>query len=728
MQRTLSLLLLLSLLAPTRADEKAARTVEQIAETVRKSVVVITVPGRDGRQQGLGSGFVIGDGLIATNLHVVGDGRAVTVETTDGKKYQATAIHAFDRGLDLAVIRVDARGLPVLPLGDSARVKDGQAVVALGNPRGLKHSVVAGVVSGSRRIDGRPMLQVAIPIEPGNSGGPLVDMHGRVLGIMTAKSLVTPNLGFAVAIDSLKPLLKKPNTVLMSAWLTIGALDPEEWKPMLGSRWRQRAGRLIVETPGDGFGGRSYCLSLETPPPLPFEATVTVKLDDERGAAGLIFHAAEGRHYGFYPSGGGLRLTRFDGPDVYSWKILKQVRSPHYHPGEWNALKVSLSKDGIRCYVNDHLVAESDDTTRTTGQVGLAKFRDTRAEFKRFRVAKKLASVAVSAAAEARIKKALAGLAPASATPELLKKLSGEGSASLKVLRAQAKKLEQQAAQLRRLAQLVHQKTVAEELAKVLAAGDGKVDLLHAALLIARLDNEELDVDFYRHDVERRAKKVAAGLAKDAGDKARLEALNKYLFAERGFHGSRGDYYNRANSYLNEVLDDREGIPITLSVVYMELGRRLGLKLEGVGLPGHFVVRHVPAKGAAQLIDVYEGGKPLSKEEAAKRVEDITGAKLEERFLLAVPPRAIVVRILNNLLRVAQNEKDVAGTLRYLDLILVAMPDAARERGMRAVARFQLGDKKGALADLDWILEKMPEGIDLDGVRAIRRRMAGPDN
>ncbi len=84
-------------------------------------------------------------------------------------------------------------------------------------------------------------------------------------------------------------------------------------------------------------------------------------------------------------------------------------------------------------------------------------------------------------------------------------------------------------------------------------------------------------------------------------------------FTERGFHGSRGDYYNRSNSYLSEVIDDREGLPITLSVLYIELARRLGVRLEGVGLPGHFVVRHVPAKGEAQLIDVYEGGQPLTQ-------------------------------------------------------------------------------------------------------------------
>ena len=160
---------------------------------------------------------------------------------------------------------------------------------------------------------------------------------------------------------------------------------------------------------------------------------------------------------------------------------------------------------------------------------------------------------------------------------------------------------------LRQAALLLHQQEVLKEMAQLVRGKEADIDLVHAALLIARLDNDELDVEAYRREVERLAKKLAARLPKDADDKAKLATLNKYLFTERGFHGSRADYYHRANSYLNEVLDDREGLPIALSVLYMELGRRVGLNIQGVGLPGHFVVKHVPAKGAEQLIDVFDG-------------------------------------------------------------------------------------------------------------------------
>jgi regulator of sirC expression with transglutaminase-like and TPR domain len=704
--------------------------VEELAEKVRPAVVVITVEGRDGRPEGLGTGFVVSaDGLIATNRHVLGEGRPVSVETADGKKYDVTEVAASDRALDLAVVRIAARGLKPLELGDSAGLKDGQAVVAVGNPRGLRHSVVAGVVSGRREIEGRPMIQLAIPIEPGNSGGPLLDMHGRVQGILTIKSLVTPNLGFAVAVNSLKPLLAKPNPVPMSAWMTIGALDPDDWEPLGGSRWRQRAGRILVDGLGKGFGGRSLCLSRRPVPPLPYEVSVRVRLEDEAGAAGLVFDADGGDlHYGFYPSNGQLRLSRFDGPDVFSWKVLEQKASPHYRPGDWNTLKVRVEKGRIQCFVNDQPVITSTDDGLTEGRVGLAKFRDTSAEFKSFRLGRHLPPATRPADAVARVTKAINALpGGAGVPPGEVDRLAPDGAVSLGLLRERARDLEQQAARLRRLAEAVHERSVLDELARATAGKEESIDLVHAALLLARLDNEDVDVEAYRAEVERMARKVQEALPRDASEAHRLATLNRFLFKERGFHGSRGDYYNRSNSHLSEVIDDREGLPITLSVLYIELARRLGLKVEGVGLPGHFVVRHVPAKGEPVLIDVYEGGVPLSREEAGRKVEAITGQPLREEHLRAVGKKAVVVRMLHNLLGAAGRERDRAGMLRYADALLTVQPDDAEARGLRAGLRYDLGDRKGALEDIDWLLEHQPEGIDLERVRQMRRLLSAEE-
>jgi regulator of sirC expression with transglutaminase-like and TPR domain len=715
--------------AATSSDQPVAdKSVEQIAEGTRKSVVVITFAGRDGKRQGLGTGFIISpDGLIATNLHVLGEARPITVQLADGKHYNVASIHASDRSADLAIVRIDAKGLVALDLGNSDQLKEGQAIVALGNPRGLAGSVVAGVLSARRQVEGRPMLQVALPIEPGNSGGPVLDLHGRVQGILTMKSAVTNNLGFAMPINALKPLLKKPNPIPVARWLTIGALDPADWRTVFEGHWKQRAGRITAEGLGAGFGGRTLCLWQHPLPPLPYEVAVNVRLDDESGAAGLAFLADGGdRHYGFYPSGGQLRLTRFDGPDVFSWTILKQIASPNYRPGDWNMLKVRLEKDRMLCYVNGHLIVETGDDALTGGQVGLAKFRDTRAEFKNFRVAKKITELTIAADLARRIDQAVAAAGDrGSFQPEFVDRFLKEGPAGIASLRDRARELDHQAERLRDLADLVRQRQVQKELVRIFQTREEDIDLIEAALLVAKLDNDDLDVSAYGQEIERMVRAIRSSLARDADDRARLAALNKYLFEEQGFHGSRSDYYNRSNSYLNEVLDDREGLPITLSVLYMELARRLGVNVVGINLPGHFVVKHLPAKGEGQLVDVFDNGRVLPLAEARERVRAYTEREPEAEDLAIATKKTIMTRILANLTGLAQDEGNLKGMLRYLDTILVIAPDGANERLMRAGVRFRNGDRQGALQDVDWLLDHRPQEINLERVRELRRLLSG---
>ena len=406
---------------------------------------------------------------------------------------------------------------------------------------------------------------------------------------------------------------------------------------------------------------------------------------------------------------------------MFSWTVLGQKTSPHYRKGEWNTLRVRLEKDRIRCFVNDRLIFDQADDTFTSGKVGLARFRDSAAQFRLFRVGKSLPAATAPAALLASVTKLTEGLpleGPVRA--EQGKKLPA-GAGTLAALREKAGQLEKQAAQLRQLAQALHQKTVLDEMVKLLGKKEGDIDLIHAALLIARLDNDEVDVDAYRAEVDRLARKVQARLKKTASEADKLAALERLLFRERGFHGSRGDYYNRSNSYLSEVLDDREGLPITLSVLYIELARRLGVRVEGVGLPGHFVVRHVPKEGKPQLIDVYDDAARMSLADARLKVRGMAGRDLMDSDLKAVPARMILVRMFHNLLNVARQERDSAGMLRYLDGIVAINPEAVEERGMRVSLRFRTGDLAGARADVDWLLENKPEGVDLDRVKELRR-------
>lgn len=710
----------------TSSSAAESLNVERLTELVRKSVVVVSFTDRDNKTVGLGSGFVISkNGLIATNLHVIGEARPIFVQTADGKRHPVTEIHATDRVMDLAIIKIAANDLPTLELGDSSALKQGEDIVALGNPEGLTFSVVRGVVSGRREIDGKPMIQLAIPIEQGNSGGPLLDRFGRVHGILTMKSLVTRNLGFAVEINSLKPLLRKPNPIPLSRWLTIGALDAKRWQTLFGATWRQRAGRITVSGAGEGFGGRSLALSTITPPKVPFEVAATVKLDAEDGAAGLVFHAdGKDRHYGFYPSAGQLRFSRFDGPDVLSWQVLDEVRSSHYHPGEWNTLKVRIESDRIRCFVNDELVVESADVTYQSGQVGLAKFRETEAEFKGFQVAREIPPSRPSDDTITRVRGFIENIEikhPPNGS--LAEKLLPDASATTSILEQEAKSLEQKALRLRQLARQIHETRARRELAKLLEADPEAVDLLSAALCLAWIDNEEINVKAYVEQVDQMVAEIKANLGsiKEPTEQDTLKALDQYLFEQMGFHGSRTNYYSTSNSYLNEVLDDREGLPILLSVLYLEMAKRLGVKVVGVGLPGHFVVRHEPKDGPGQLIDPFNRGSKLSREEAVLMTERATNRPFDAEVLRSQAPKEILLRMLNNLMNVARDAGDPEAMLRYVETMVAIDAENAEFRWFRAVLRFQTARHAEAQEDTAWLIEKNAVEVDLSRVRELHQ-------
>ena len=726
---TLPILLHFLLLNVVQAQKPKSVSVQELAKQTRGSLALIRGASRDGRSRGLGTGFVVAKGLICTNLHVIGEARTFSVELASGKKLKVTGIHAWDRRLDLAVIRVSDDGLKPLPLAaTAAKTPQGAPIVAMGNPQGLKYSVVAGVLSETRLMEGRKMLQLAIPIEPGNSGGPVMDRQGKVLGIVTMKSLVTNNLGFAVTVDSLHRLLKDPNSVTLQKWLTIGRIDASEWTTVFGANWRQRAGRVLVEQPGKGFGGRSLCLSTQKPLKPPYEIGVSVKMDSERGAAGLAFRSdGKNRHYGFYPSSGAMRFVRFEGSSVYSWRVLHNKPSEHYRPGEWNHLKVRIEKDNkFKFFVNDKLVLERTDTAFKAGKIGLAKFRNTRAEFKDFLIAKSIKPTQLSAKDQAEIKKAISKLGPFEGiTPKKLDTLSKRSAASIRTLKKQSEELAKRAKELQRLANDVHVKSVINQL-KAVVSKEKDIDLITASMLIAQLDDREIDVTGYVKQFNRMVAQIKRGIPKKATEKQRLDTLNRYLFKENGFHGSRTEYYHPANRYMNRVLDDREGIPIMLSVLYMELGSKIGLKLEGVGLPGHFVVRFVPqkkdSKTKPKLIDVFDQGKTLNKEEAATKVKETSGQDLRDEHLAASSKKAILIRMLVNLLSISQSQRDSdrEATLRYLEALLTIDPTMVRERGFRALIRYQTGRKLAAIQDLDWFLEKKPQGVDLSRIRQMR--------
>ncbi len=710
-----------------KADDVAAiQDHSALITKVRASLVTIKLIGRDGDQIGMGTGFVIdSDGLIATAFHVISEGRPITVETSSGRKLPVISIEASDRASDLAIVRVDIEGKPLsaLPLADAEATAQGTRVLAFGNPLGLRNSVVAGIVSAVREVEGRELIQLAIPIEPGNSGGPLVDSTGTVRGIINMKSAIDDNLGFAIPIRELAPLREKPNPVSIDRWVRLGRINEKKWTPLFGATWQERGGLVTARGLGTGFGGRSLCLSNDSAPKTPFEIATLVRLDDEAGAAGIAFHSdGEHRHYGFYPSNGRLRLTCFKGPSVYSWQVLEELESEHYLPKQWNRLRVRIEPDRFQCFVNGHMVIESTDKQLTTGKLGLVKFRDTNPDFKGFLFGPDLASESLTE----ETRKLLAELFD---QPDKLRMIDAQRISELgkisdpvsQELERQALQLEARAEQLRRLAADVKLAPTLTQLQELMSDESAdQTQLLRGTLLIARLDNADINIDAYQQRVDEMADEVRESLPENADATARREALHKYLFEENGFHGGRTEYYHRANSHLNRVIDDREGLPITLSILYMELGRRLDLKIEGVGLPGHFVVKHVVEEDHQQLIDVFDRGTLLSREDAAGIVASFARRAMIDDDLRGQTVVEILSRVLNNLIGIANGNQDVESINRYCEALVAIDSESAESRMMRSQIRALSDRTSGAIEDLDWLIENDPPGLNRAQAQQLR--------
>ncbi|MEM7231022.1 MAG: trypsin-like peptidase domain-containing protein, partial [Planctomycetota bacterium] len=474
----------------TEAGPRASTpTTEDLVKRVRESVVVIKSSDRAGEQRGLGSGFIVdSSGVVVTNAHVLGRGRPFVVELASGETKRAVTMLAVDESRDIAIFRIEAENLKALELGKSKEVRAGQAVAAVGNPLGFEFSAAKGIVSSvDREVLGHSMIQIAMTIEPGSSGSPVVDLSGKVLGVIAVKSGAA--LGFAVPVDVVSELLKSPQPVPMERWLTIGALDPGEWRAVMGGQWRQRAGRLIASGTGDGFGGRMLCLWEGKPPKASFEVEVEVKLEDEAGAAGLVFHSdGSFHHYGFYPTAGSMRLTRFEGPNVFQWSILRTYKVASYRPGTWNRIRVRVEGPKLSTYVNDELSLELEDHGLSSGKVGLCKFRAPGAEFRRFRVGKRLeVRSKVSAEQMAAIERLVedlgsTGTGSKGAVDEKVLKVFDEiGPDSVAVLEEQARKLAARAEALKKLAQRVHERGVQTQIREALQDPKG-ADLFRAVL------------------------------------------------------------------------------------------------------------------------------------------------------------------------------------------------------------------------------------------------------
>lgn len=249
--------------------------------------------------------------------------------------------------------------------------------------------------------------------------------------------------------------------------------------------------------------------------------------------------------------------------------------------------------------------------------------------------------------------------------------------------------------------------TTRDRFRELLSQGDDAFNLAEAALLIAAEREPSLDVQAYLRELDRMAAEASVYLPVRGPIRASIEGLNRYLFDDYGLIGNQVEYYDPRNSFLSDVLDRRMGIPITISVVYLEIGWRLGLPLYGIGMPGHFLLG-ARREDESVIVDAFNRGRECTVDQCAELITRIYGGALAFTLGMLQPAtrRDIVVRMLGNLRGIAGQQRDHGESLRWSDLTVLATQGSARSLRERGAVKLVLRDFEGARQDLTEALRR----------------------
>jgi regulator of sirC expression with transglutaminase-like and TPR domain len=253
---------------------------------------------------------------------------------------------------------------------------------------------------------------------------------------------------------------------------------------------------------------------------------------------------------------------------------------------------------------------------------------------------------------------------------------------------------------------------------------DEEINLACAALYLAQEEYSDLDVEEYLNALDTIASEIAKRLPQEAYPLRTIKTINQYLYEDLKFHGNTDNYYDPDNSYLNQVIDRRTGIPITLSLVYLEVAQRLEFPMVGVGMPGHFLIR--PVVDEMQVfVDPFREGEVMFAEDCQQRLSEIYGRPIELRpeFLQPVTPRYFLARMLNNLKAIYLTQSDIPRSLAAIERILLLFPDSPLDQRDRGLLYYQTGRWTEASQDLEDYLLQVPDAQDAVVVRELLRRM-----
>lgn len=266
--------------------------------------------------------------------------------------------------------------------------------------------------------------------------------------------------------------------------------------------------------------------------------------------------------------------------------------------------------------------------------------------------------------------------------------------------------------------------SVRRDFTREVRQADERVDLARAALLVAREQYPGLSVEGHLGRLDQMAEEVKDRISGEPAELVAVQELLHDLFARKRYRGNREAYYDPRNSFLNDVMDRRKGIPLTLGIILLEVGWRLRLPLEGVNFPGHFLVRYTGLTGRL-LIDPFDGGRIWFEDQAQELLDRVYGkmVRVRPRFLKAASRRDIVVRLLANLKGIYVNIQDYGRALAAVERILVIHPTAASQIRDRGTLLARLGRPGEAIEQLQWYLDYVPVAPDAGRVRALVREL-----
>ena len=249
-------------------------------------------------------------------------------------------------------------------------------------------------------------------------------------------------------------------------------------------------------------------------------------------------------------------------------------------------------------------------------------------------------------------------------------------------------------------------KDIRNEFSRVAKLPDEQSDLIGEALLIARTSYPHLDEAFYRRYLEELADRFKSTLNRADQPMEMIDKLNQILFHEEGFRSNRHNYFDPDNSFLNRVIDRKLGIPVTLALIYIEVGRSAGLNLFGIALPGHFIAVFFSQSGRI-LLDPFNKAKILTKKECQVIAGNRSGQKDNVDILHLTPakPKEILIRMLRNLKAIYFHLNNDLKTFEMLNWILILKPDAVKERLERGLRYEAMGNNDRAIRDFERYLE-----------------------